>query len=212
LLKIEPRKIKAPKLKFDTIRAKADEFREMYWAGRELPVDVLRIAEFKLNLDFIPVDKLKSEFDIDALLFNGLKAIAVDKSEFMNDRFENRLRYSVAHEIGHIVLHSPIYQELSFDTLEEKVNFIAEIDEEEYNWFEQQAYEFAGRLLVPPLELELSLKEKKQDIKKFKTRFENFSIEILSAFVSSSLCRKFGVSDNVIQKRIKIEKLEFYLQ
>ena len=209
---IEPNEIKSPRIKFEEIRKQADEFRLRNWKQGVLPVDILRIAEFNLDLDFIPVDKLKSTFDIDALLFNGLKSIAVDKAEFMNDIFENRLRFSVAHEIGHIVLHSSIYEKLSFDSLDEKIKFISLIDEEEYNWIEQQAYEFAGRLLVPLAELEQSLKEISKGIKKFKEKFGNDNIEMISTYVSSHICKKFGASDIVIQKRIKVEKFEAYLE
>ncbi len=208
---VEPNEIKSPRIKFDEIRNQADSFRIKYSNQGVLPVDILKIAEFNLDLEFIPVDKLKSNFDIDALLFNGLKSIAVDKNEFLNDIFENRLRFSVAHEIGHIVLHSSIYEKLSFNSLDEKIEFISQIDEEEYNWIEQQAYEFAGRLLVPPDELELSLKDKIDGINKFKEKFGNDNIEMVSSSVSSFICKKFGVSEFVIQKRIKVEKFEHYL-
>lgn len=212
MTEINPREIKAPILRFDTIRNKADKFRSKYWVEDKLPVDILRIAEFKLDIEFIPVDNLKSEFDMDALLFDGLKSIAIDKYEFMNDKFENRLRFSVAHEIGHIVLHSTVYQELSFETLEEKIDFISNIDEVEYNWFEHHADEFAGRLLVPPIELEQMLNGKKEGVKNFREKFEYADIDLISKFVSSSICNKFGVSANVVQIRIRKEKLESYLQ
>ena len=34
-----------------------------------------------------------------------LKFILVDRRAFMNPRMEYRLRFSVAHEIGHLILH-----------------------------------------------------------------------------------------------------------
>jgi hypothetical protein len=38
-----------------------------------------------------------------------LKSILVDRRAFMNPRLEYRLRFSVAHEIGHLILHRDIY-------------------------------------------------------------------------------------------------------
>ncbi|MFI5224572.1 MAG: ImmA/IrrE family metallo-endopeptidase, partial [Nitrospirales bacterium] len=59
-------------------------------------------------------------------------------------------RFSVAHEIGHLILHRDIYAGLQHATAAEWFDYISAIPEVEYGWVEWQAYEFAGRLLVPP--------------------------------------------------------------
>lgn len=79
-----------------------------------------------------------------------LKSILVDKRAFMSPRLEYRLRFSVAHEIGHLVLHRDIYAGLQHATAAEWFDYISAIPEGEYGWVEWQAYEFAGRLLAPP--------------------------------------------------------------
>ena len=119
-------------------------------AGRELPVKVLDLAEFDLHLDLVPVNGLREQLDIDALLMGDLKSILVDKRAFMSPRLEYRLRFSVAHEIGHLILHRDIYAGLRHATAAEWFDYISAIPEVEYGWVEWQAYEFAGRLLVPP--------------------------------------------------------------
>lgn len=81
---------------------------------------------------------------------DDLKSILVDKRAFMSPRLEYRLRFSVAHEIGHLILHRDIYAGLRHATAAEWFDYISAIPEAECGWVEWQAYEFAGRLLVPP--------------------------------------------------------------
>lgn len=47
--------------------------RTAYPAGRELPVKVLDLAEFDLHLDLVPVNGLREQLDIDALLMGDSK-------------------------------------------------------------------------------------------------------------------------------------------
>ena len=70
-----------------------------------------------------------------------LKSILVDKRAFMSPRLEYRLRFSVAHEIGHLILHRDIYAGLQHATAAEWFDYISAIPEVEYGWVEWQAYE-----------------------------------------------------------------------
>lgn len=146
----DSRKFKAPFNPKERIWQEADRLRAAHPAGRELPVKILDLAEFDLGLDLIPTDGLREQLDIDALLMGDLKAILVDKRGFMNPRLEYRLRFSVAHEIGHLILHRDIYGGLKHASAKEWFDYISAIPDVEYGWVEWQAYEFAGRLLVPP--------------------------------------------------------------
>jgi hypothetical protein len=51
-------------------RQEADRLRAAHPAGRELPVQVLDLAEFDLHLDLVPVNSLREELDIDVLLMS----------------------------------------------------------------------------------------------------------------------------------------------
>ena len=81
----DPRRFKAPFNPKERIWQEADRLRAAHPAGRELPVKIL-----------------------DLLLMGDLKSILVDKRGFMSPRLEYRLRFSVAHEIGHLILHREI--------------------------------------------------------------------------------------------------------
>ena len=82
----DPRKFKAPFNSKERIWQEAERLRAAHPAGRELPVKVLDLAEFDLHLDLVPVNGLREELDIDALLMGDLKSILVDKRGFINPR------------------------------------------------------------------------------------------------------------------------------
>ena len=79
--------------------------------------------------------------------------------------------------------------------------------EENLTWFEQQAYEFAGRLLVPKEKLITALEEQREKIETFKSHVSNDNDERLIDAISKVICDKFRVSPNVIYNRIRSEKL-----
>ncbi len=112
----DPRKFKAPFNPRERIWQEADKLRAAHPAGGSLPVQILDLAEFDLGLDLVPVDGLREQLDIDALLMGDLRSILLDKRAFMSPRLEYRLRFSVAHEIGHLILHRDIYAGLHHTT------------------------------------------------------------------------------------------------
>ena len=105
----DPAKFKAPFIPRERIWQETEKLRAAHPAGRKVPVPVLELAEFDLGLELIPAEGLREELEIDALLMGDLKSILVDRRAFMNPRIEYRLRFSVAHEIGHLILHQDIY-------------------------------------------------------------------------------------------------------
>lgn len=186
----------------------ADETRKKYWPESTLPVNTEEIVEFRLKLDIEPVKYLLSTIDIDAYLKRDLSGIVVDYDCYMEDRFANRMRFSFAHELGHFFLHKELYARFGVESPEEWKDFILSVPENEYKSFEWQANEFAGRLLVPHAELEAEM-EKVNDI-----LIENNLISFLEkdpdavlSRISPMLCKPFGVSTEVIEKRVKREEL-----
>src|SRR5207302_741482 len=141
------------------------------------------------------------------LLLGDLKTIVVDRDAFMDRRAENRLRFSVAHELGHLVLHSDVYGTLQHGSVEDWMDFLTAIPEAEYNWLESHAYEFAGRLLVPPDTLCGAFKDAVQLAEKAGFAEWDATGETALGFVANHIRRSFGVSAEVIAKRLRVEKL-----
>lgn len=188
----------------------ADDFRLKYWPSDKLPVDIERVIETGLGMDIIPHQGLKELVKIDAYLRSDFTGIVVDEKQYMDnfDRYKSRLRFSLSHEIGHFVLHRYAYEQLDFNAPKDLFDFIMNVPEGEYTDFEWQAIEFAGRLLVPHDELVKVVADVFGFLK------ENSLLKMLEADpfrvlerVSPYLCKPFGVSEDVIEKRVRRENL-----
>ena len=203
---IDARFFKAPFIDQQQCWNEADKFRQQYWPSGEVPVDVLAIAEFDLELGIRTVTGLKQEADADALLLSDWKTLMVDQQQYMDSRFVNRLRFSIAHELGHYVLHKAVFATIPRSSIEEWIAFMKEMPDKEYSFLEYHANEFAGRLLVPVNDL--------------KTEFEKALVEVERNGISRSmlndahlsyLCnpqaKRFAVSPDVIERRLTREKL-----
>jgi Zn-dependent peptidase ImmA (M78 family) len=124
------------------------------------------------------------------------------------DRYASRLRFAMAHEVGHYVLHRSLYKTITIDTTEQYILFIENTPEQEYRALESQANEFAGSLLVPRDLLRNEVNNVvdriiQEGIAHLLPRYSN---DILARNLES-LARPFGVSSKVIERRIEIEKL-----
>lgn len=186
----------------------ADGVRNQYWPEGILPVDTENIVEFQIKLGIEPIHGLFQTIGMDAYLKGDLSAIVVDYDFYMNEKYSNRMRFSFAHELGHLFLHRYVYSEFDFTSPAEWQDFILNIPEKEYGNFEWQANEFAGRLLVPYIELHKALDDALRKLENSNLR--QYLIKdpdaVLSG-ISPSVCRHFGVSAEVIEKRVKREEI-----
>jgi len=139
--------ISAPYLPYDKLRAEADRFLTRYHESGEMPIPIEKIVEFKLGLDIVPVPGLQEEFDVDAFITSDLAEIRVDR--FIQENRPSRYRFSLAHEVAHLVIHQDIFKLLTFSTIAQWKDVMSSIPEEPYSWIEWQAYALGGLILVP---------------------------------------------------------------
>ena len=168
---------------------------------------MLDLAEFDLGLEIVPADGLRERCDTEAILLGDLKTILVDKRSFTSPKQEYRLRFSVAHELGHYILHREVYGQIRPPSAEAWFEFISSIPDEQYSWLESHAYEFAGRLLVPPDALKTSLGEAMQMAEKAGFKDWKVDADMALDFLGTYISKTFNVSAEVISKRLRIEKL-----
>jgi Zn-dependent peptidase ImmA (M78 family) len=204
---LDPREFKAPFVTIENIRKAADQFRSQYWPQDTIPVDIFVILEFELGIEIRSVLNLREAGDVDALLLGDLKTIAVDQNDFLNERAQNRLRFSVAHEIAHLILHSDIFSKIQYSSIPEWIDFFQKIPDEEYYWIEQHAYEFAGRLLVPRKILIEKLNNAIALVEKSGFNSWDTSGESTREYIAHGIAQYFEVSDQVIEKRLIKENL-----
>lgn len=115
--------ISVPFVSEDAIKKKAKTFREKWWDD-SIPVKIEEIIDLGLKLEVIPRRGLKQDCDVDALIASNWKSIYVDHDCYMDDRYLNRLRFSLAHEMGHFVLHKELYESFAIDDYEDFYNLL----------------------------------------------------------------------------------------
>jgi Zn-dependent peptidase ImmA (M78 family) len=171
-----------------------------------VPVDVFTIAELALRLDPLLFPSLYDDFRVDAAISFDLTGIYVDKQAYEDfesgDRWEEkRLRFSIAHEIGHCVLHRKEILASSFESIRDFKKWAGR--REDCTSAEYQAYEFAGRLLVPRNTL---LKVYDEACASETRRDKNWrEAPTARATLAKKIAPRFGVNKPVIEYRFNRE-------
>ena len=159
------------------IRVKVQEVRDELHIG-SIPVDIEDAAKC-LGLSIV-------EKELDDSVSGAL--IAQKKIILVNSlHHEHRKRFTIAHEIGHFLLHSSLKQNIFIDESltfyrSKKSSFGVYVDEVDAN-------NFAAELLMPEDYIKEYLDQNKVDI------FDSFSIENLAA--------KFNVSQQAVAVRLQ---------
>jgi len=187
----------------------ADGFRTTHWPDNRIPIDIELIIE-QMGMDIEPVSRFKQDIDIVAALCPDLKTISVDLETLLDDRQLFFLRFSLAHELGHLILHKPFFEwyssRTSSATVREWVVFLQEQDRGIFSSrLEKDADEFAGRLLVPPDHLR---REASQEI----SRLGISDTSIVSTdegrdCLARAIHRRFEVNVQVVAIRLRIEDI-----
>lgn len=185
-----------PNLKLSDVIKAATNFLNSYHPSLSLPIPIEEIAEHKMNINLFVIPNIKSLLGIDAFINADFTQLTVDEDCFT--RFPERTRFSIAHEIGHLILHKEWYINYGPKNLTDYLNFPNRIDDQTYKYIEIQAHTFAGLILVPSDKL---LEELKKRLGKIPS---GESLEILSLAIQD-LPEIFQVSDMVILRRLQKE-------
>lgn len=182
--------------------------RELLKNPNIIPIPIEKIVEFKLGITIDPEPFLKEEFGIDGQLLSDLSTIMIDSKMYYDEKFLPRVRFTLAHELGHYYLHRDQIMKARFSSVSEWIKFIQSVPDEDLSWFERQADEFAGSFLVPTDVLVKLLIANNDRIKKYLeiSTSDEAQDRAINA-ISLILCSDFIVSHNVIETRIRREKL-----
>ena len=180
-----------PHLSGGQIEQEASTFLKENWVGN-FPVDVDAICD-RLNIGVVDIPHLWKDFGVESFINSDFTTIVVDEEIANSD--ELRYRFSIAHEIGHVVLHKDYYPSNIYD-LDSYLRYIS-IDRN--SDAEHQADIFARALLVPMEELKIEMENAfgrdLQDGIKSATKEAK-------AAAYYSITEHFQVSDIVLAKRI----------
>lgn len=195
-------KPKAPFLPYARLSRLGEAFLEEHHPEDTLPIPVEDIVDQKLKIDIVPMRL--SPHEIESFTSHDMSTFYVDVDVYNSDN-TNRYRYSLAHELSHVILHKNIFENAGFKDIAGWKEFTLSFGED-YKWIEWQAYSLAGILLVPTKHL----------LNKFTAiskKLEDGGIDIRTLGpnemnqIAKILGRDFGVSSAVIHKRAVREGL-----
>lgn len=144
-------KLNLQKLSYVRIGEITNAFLSSTHPSQALPIPIEEIAEGKLDLEIVPISNLRERFDVDGCLDSSLSRIFIDLDLYMEN--ENRTRFTIAHEVGHLVIHKDLFTNLQIEKPDDVYSLSDKIGVEDYRWLEFQAYSFAGQVLVPKTQL-----------------------------------------------------------
>ncbi len=196
--------LQIPYFTHSDIGKKAQIFLSEYHASLELPIPIEEIIDVKMGLDIVPFPNLYRDYGLSGYLSQDRTTIFVD--QFQPDNYEAKCRFTLAHELGHYVLHRSFYEDLPFRSLDEYVMWRKSIPPEDISWFETHGDWFAGNILVPTTQLqEVCCKV----VAKYQDKFATF-VEVPDDFwsyVSNEVATYFEVNPPVVEIRIKKENI-----
>lgn len=132
----------------DDIYHRADIFLHEYHPTYLCPIPIEEIAEVKLGLFILPVKNLETKCEIDGSISRDFKTILIDEKVYLHQ--DDRARFTLAHEVGHYVLHKSLFEKNhSIITIEDFVDFQNSLSYKDWQRIEIQAYRFAEEILFP---------------------------------------------------------------
>ena len=183
----------------------AEEFLGKYHPSLSLPVPIEEIIEFQFRIDIVPLHGLHRAFEIDGFISSDLTTISVDA--FVQESRLGRYRFTLAHEIGHVVLHRDFFRRHTFAGISEWKEFAQSISPRDYGTMEWQAYQFAGLILVPPKALRLKYNEAIELARDTGIIKGKRIAPPGQQYIASWLAKQFVVSSEVIERRLQRDKL-----
>ncbi|MBS1562317.1 MAG: ImmA/IrrE family metallo-endopeptidase [Bacteroidetes bacterium] len=191
----------------EQVRELADTLRTLYDHTDKI-LDVELLLERDLEITLLPVPSLLEETGVEAVLCWDLKNIMVDKARLDDRKFCNRFRFSLAHEIGHAVMHRNLVHLIKPESIDDFILNGDRLNSMFYAMLEAQANEFAGRLLVSKEHLANEIEFRKPYIQAA-VRMASGSRKMLVDVLAAGLADNFKVSIEVMAIRLRTEDVLF---
>lgn len=177
----------------------------------KVPLDLLTFIELELKLDVIPLDGLANDFSADAAILSDFTGIYIDGETY--DRLdtlpqwrENRLRFTLAHELGHLILHRELFESQAINSKDSLREWLNNHGGEKYR-IEKEANEFGGSLLVPIAELTTSFNKLANALDQLRGTHGWQNDDQLRAKTCEQIAPRFGVNAQVIEVRLDRSQL-----
>ncbi len=188
------------------IGIQAEAFLDKYHPSGEIPVPIVDIIEFDIGVEMFPLPDAQKIYGFMAALSSDMQTIVYDESS--DKKNPHRFRFTVAHEIGHRILHGGLISSLELTSKETWKKAVSDVDPQMYTRLEIQASIFAGQVLVPLPALLVAVAEIAQRAVENKFNLSTAGEEAYD-LVARPLANRFQVSTEVVSRRMKAEKIVF---
>jgi len=187
------------------VKREAETFLAKYNSDGAVPVPIDEYAEFDLGLSIRPFGNLRKKYGRRGMVFSKKALIVVDAQEMDSDL--HGYRFTLAHEIGHLILHRDFIDALDDSNEAALLADLANVGTHEASMMEREASGFAGRVLVPTRALALEVEAMRDELlKKVKLDIADLKEEA-HGVLSRSLSHKFDVAPEVVRRRLVEEEL-----
>lgn len=193
-----------PYLTYEDICAAAEEFLAEHKPEGDIPVLIEEIIEFGLELEIRPVRGLQDRFGFEGAPSHDLLTILVDETVMETNL--NRYRFTLAHEVGHRILHGSFISSLTYTDKEDWKRAVMDIDPKIYGRMESQAYIMAGCILVPRQSLRASCEDALMLAQQHGIDLTEMGTSAIS-YVAGHIAKHYKVSTAVMERRISAENI-----
>lgn len=168
----------------DELEKSALDFLRTHHPTLSIPIPIEKILNKHMKVKLVPISDLKRDFGIDGCLSRDMSQVFVDMDLLMKAEF--RTRFTIAHEIGHLVLHSEYIKKCQ---PQDASNWKAIVmGDKSWGKMEYQAHQFAAFCLIPSEQLRAFVTEN--------------ALEAGSENLVRAVAMKFHVSDEVARRRL----------
>ncbi|MBL7555795.1 MAG: ImmA/IrrE family metallo-endopeptidase [Bdellovibrionaceae bacterium] len=184
----------------EEIEAKVQEFLQEYHPDNMLPIPIEEIIDLKMGIHIVPTPDMMAVSGVDAVTSHDLKQINIDHEQF--EKKPNRARFTLAHEVGHIVLHKDFIDAQNFKEEAEWRTFV--LNDLHRDPMEVQANIFAAYLLMPSDHLEKEFIHAKKELAA-NPAFKGMQLppdKTLAPYLAKPLAQKFEVSEEAMTIRL----------
>src|SRR3989338_2855855 len=112
------------------VNRKATEFLQKYNPSGSLPIPIEEIVELQMQIALVVVPGIKELLGIDAFISSDFSQITID--EYAYEHYTERTKFSIAHEIGHSIMHAEWYKNHGPKNLDDYLTFHERINQESY--------------------------------------------------------------------------------
>lgn len=185
------------------IEAKAAQtLRSAYPRGITVPIDIDLLVECNRCVDHIvPIPSLESKYMIAGVLTvksTGRFDILVDEDTL--DYHRARASFTIAHELGHIILHAEVF--VGCKTIDDSLALQMRL-KRAYRFLEEGANSFASAVLVPYKHI----MDDAATLYQYLVTNGNYETRLDHIQVAATLAKRYGV--NTTPMKIRLERLAF---